>query len=63
MRPRIQASDLGCSWWYVLLKLLKSLKAARERREVGEEEGFGSQECLTDAMVPRDIFADRVNAL
>lgn len=63
MRPKIQASDLGWSCWYIFLKLLKSLKAARERRELGEEEGFGSQECLTDAMVPRDNFADRVKAL
>lgn len=52
------------------LKLLQSLEVVRERREVGEGEGLGSQECsfqyaksLTDAMVPRGIFADQSHAL
>lgn len=69
MRPKIQASDLGWSYWYIFLKSLQSLEVVRERREVGEEEGFGSQECshlkssLIGAMVPRETFADPVHAL
>lgn len=69
MRPKIQGSDLDWNYLYIFLKLLQSLEVVRGKREVVEGEGFGSQECshlkssLVDAMVPRDILADQINAL